>query len=523
MASGPATQGTARGMDPRATASAGEGQARVARALDVLQGLGASAMRAAPLVFGILAIALPLILMPVTREQANTAPGLYAVAVLIVVLAAVRLALLISDERPKLIAGTFWMFLYISAGVVPIAQLHTQVFGFLISTETLVSGGLMFLVAGLAFEAGHIASRRGGGDTEAVATGPQRVLTRPRLIAVSLVTIAASAVYVQTVGGVAVFFGSRADYTEAISESGLRSESSQVVSALLSAAAAAPALVALLGWLIVVRDRENRLKSDFAWLAVILAVNLVVNNPLPNARYWTLTVLVGLAYALPGMGRTRFTWAVVGGILGALVIFPYSDVTRYSEPGEAAAVEVVPISEKIASKDYDQVVMSANGAAYVNTEGFTLGHQTGSALLFWVPRSVWPAKGYDTGVMLGEHFDGEITNLSSPLPLEIWIDYGWVGLALGFVGIGFVARRLEDRLDFNGPVGFGRTSFYALLLPLVAGYSFILMRGPLLQAMGRGMALVLACWFATAAVDKVRERGVKGTRYVRPISSHADA
>ncbi len=64
-------------------------------------------------------------------------------------------------------------------------------------------------------------------------------------------------------------------------------------------------------------------------------------------------------------------------------------------------------------------------------------------LLFWMPRSVWPDKPLDTGVMLAEYKEYGFTNLSSPLWGEFFIDFGWVGLVAGMLLVGYWARRLD--------------------------------------------------------------------------------
>ncbi|WP_156165596.1 hypothetical protein [Demequina rhizosphaerae] len=487
---------------------------RIVRAYRRIRGLGEAAFDAIPAIVAILGIALPILLLPVTEEQSAIAPGLYPVALVITCVSAIRLAMLVAHERPRIVAGTFWMFLYISAGVVPLAQLHTQSFGhFLVAIDQMATAALIFLAAAIAFEVGHIAGRPREGA--GVVDKPGRVLTRPRLVGLTVFATMATAIYVNALGGPAVFFQSRAAITQAYLDAGLRSDGNQAAATLILAASVGPALVSLIGWIVVARDRSQRQPTDFLWLGLAIVLNVMVNNPLVTARYWALTVLVGIAYALPGLSRRRFTWAVVLGVIGALVIFPYTDVTRYTSVSGAGEVEVVSVAQKIATKDYDQVVMTANGVDYVSDEGFTKGLQTGSAVLFFVPRSMWPGKGEDTGVLLGDHYDLAISNLSSPLPLELWIDYGWVGMGLAFVFFGWGARRMEDRLDLSGAFGFGRTTFVALFLPLLAGYGFILMRGPLLQSMSKGIALLVACWLVTAPARRVDDARARSIRLAR--------
>ncbi|WP_062292792.1 hypothetical protein [Demequina phytophila] len=510
-------------------AQLGPAHTRLSRAFARARTLGGAAFDAIPLCFAILAIALPILLLPVTEEQASISPGLYPIALLITCASAIRLAILIAQPRPHIVAGTFWMFLYISAGVVPLAQLNTQSFGyFLVAIEDMAEAGLLFLAAAIAFELGHHLAKRTGGPKAATTTPDDvraqgRVMTRPRLVGLSVFATLSTGIYVGSLGGPAVFFQSRAALTQAYVDAGLRSDGNQAMATIILAASVGPALVALIGWIIVLLDKGKREATDFLWFALVLGLNVIVNNPLVTARYWALTVLVGIAYAIPGLSRRRFTAAVTLGILGALVIFPYTDVTRYDAVGQGSQVQVTSVAEKISTKDYDQVVMTANGVDYVQDEGFTRGLQTGSAVLFFVPRSLWSGKGEDTGVLLGKHFDLAITNLSSPLPLEVWIDFGWIGLGAAFLLFGWGARRLEDRLDLTRDhVGFGKTTFVALLLPLLAGYGFILMRGPLLQSMSKGMALVVACYLVTGPAAGLLDGARKRTRrIVRPNLSNS--
>jgi hypothetical protein len=83
-------------------------------------------------------------------------------------------------------------------------------------------------------------------------------------------------------------------------------------------------------------------------------------------------------------------------------------------------------------------------------------------------------------------------NLSSPMFLDFYVDFGWVGVVVGMAVVGWASGR-GDQL-FASRVNRLRDRIYAtdLLVPLLAGYSFILLRGPLLQSMSR-LAVMLAC------------------------------
>ena len=102
-----------------------------------------------------------------------------------------------------------------------------------------------------------------------------------------------------------------------------------------------------------------------------------------------------------------------------------------------------------------------------------------------MPRSVWHGKPVDSGVRVGEWMGMRNTNLSSPLWAELWLDFGPFGMLLGFLLVGYACDR-ADRAYVRRTLDDGRPgNVLAVVVPLVAGYCFILLRGPLLQAAGR--------------------------------------
>jgi hypothetical protein len=145
------------------------------------------------------------------------------------------------------------------------------------------------------------------------------------------IAVLGSGIYIAEVGGVAPLFASRQDLNTALVDAGVRGNGSEVGSALLGMIGTVPAFVALLGWSLVLmrqgRDRHVSIGAVLAWCTT-LGVNVLVNNPISNARYWVLTMVIAFAYALPQFKPRTFRTALIVGILGALVIFPYSDPFR---------------------------------------------------------------------------------------------------------------------------------------------------------------------------------------------------
>ena len=125
---------------------------------------------------------------------------------------------------------------------------------------------------------------------------------------------------------------------------------------------------------------------------------------------------------------------------------------------------------------------------FVQERGTTSGRQALGVALFWVPRAVWPEKPVDTGILLAEYRGYKFTNLSAPLPAEMYINGGWWLMTAGMAVLGASTRRFDRRIV---------QSFSYAKAPVVLGsilpfYMIIIMRGSLLQAMAYLAAILCA-------------------------------
>jgi hypothetical protein len=257
-------------------------------------------------------------------------------------------------------------------------------------------------------------------------------------------------------------------------------------------------MIAWLGWTArLARDPGARQSpSRWLWYVTLSAFMVIVNNPISNSRYQFLTVALAALFCLPNLGKRAMRLAIAGGVVLAVVVFPYTDYFRnfsvdaaYRQP-----LQVNSIPVELATKDYDQMTMIANGVWYADTFGHTDGSQTLSDLLFFVPHSVWPERATDTGVLIGQAMAVANVNLSAPMWLEFWLDFSWLGLIIGFLAFGWISARWDNVfVHLRGLRPLTSPALLDIALPLFVGYQFILLRGSILQAMGRlvVMAIVL--------------------------------
>jgi hypothetical protein len=173
-----------------------------------------------------------------------------------------------------------------------------------------------------------------------------------------------------------------------------------------------------------------------------------------------------------------------GIIVAFLFLFPILDAFR-TVAGTADRPGF--FDEYAGNADYDAFWQVANTLSYISVEGITWGRQALGVLFFWVPRSVWPDKPVDTGILLANFKGYSFTNLSAPLWAEIAINLGVVCTLLIMVAIGAGMVKLDLRLPRAFVVG-GTAAIIGAILP---AYMIILLRGSLLQASG-GLFVMLA-------------------------------
>ena len=447
------------------------------------------------LAFLCFAVAVPLVLRMTSDASYTDTDFLIRYSVLLY--SAFRLSVILWKDVVRPIAGVFWMFVYICLGVVPLAQLSTGVSTILavqVDDATLHATTAIALLGCVSFDIAYqLRLVRNVGLTAPVHT--LRSMDTLRLFAV--IAILGGLAYVAQVGGVGVFFASRQEASQALDQ--VSPDSGQAVRAIISAFGSVTCLVALVFYVHALRRLRHSMNLiDAALMAVLVVLNVIVNNPVSNSRYWTLAVIFGLVMPLIGSRKSYFNLAIIGGIVAAIFVFPLSDITRRTA-GAGAMLQADSVWRMISTKDYDQFSMLANTLGFTRDEGLTWGNQFLGALLFWVPRVIWPTKPLDSGVEVGQWMSSANVNLSSPLWAEAWINFGVVGVIVVFALLGLLGKRLDAGFG-EGALSAGAVGY--LGVSIFSGYMFILLRGSLLQSMGRLMILALAIAFLSGTVQR---------------------
>jgi hypothetical protein len=455
----------------------------------------------ATVLFVALLIALPVVLIVVPLGQAGgrgaVIPTLLSWAVL--VYSAIRLGIFCWRRRTMWAEGVFWGFSYVWLGTAGVAQVsagRNPLYTELSPTVQTTQFG-MILLGFLALDGGRWLHGRVRRPEPA---GAPRVLSRSRVLTLCVVTVVLTPVFVQTLGGLDTLFSNRDAIDTQLTDSGLYSDATNASGGTLVTLANVLPFACLLAIVCLWRARPDLRRDAALWLAflAVVAVNVVLNNPVSNPRYWVLAILLALVLCVRTLERPSARVALMTVfVLSAILAFPYLDATRTDEFGSSAAAQGSnrPVDFLLDKTDYGSVTDVGVTVRYVEDHGHTWGYQLLGAALFWFPRNLWPDKPDNTAELLADQANFPNRNLDTPLWAEGYIDFGFVGTAAAMALFGFLVGAADTAVE-RATRDPGRFATPGLLVAVsFVGYESFLLRGSLLQAMAKivFLCVVLVC------------------------------
>ena len=451
---------------------------------------------------------LPLLFLPRSDWGQLDAPLVMSLAVL--VYSAAMLSYPVAANKERILDMTFWLFAYVFLGLVPLVQLAESRFPWpdTYGDGTLVTAQLMTLAGLLAYHAGTLlgkpskASPPAPGNPAADFAKPGG--TRRFLVVSGLAILISGALLVQS-GGIHSLFLPRNALQNVYETKSQGLIADQLIKV--------PVFVCLIFGLTLWKRRLFRSALPKLTTLLLLALCLVVSNPISNARYWFGSVMLTLCLLfVPWRRIGRFGWTA-GYLLLFIVVFPYTDLFRNNLDGD---IQTAGISDIFVQKgDYDAFQMSLNAVEYVGANGTTHGKQLLGALLFWVPRSLWEAKPLSSGQLLGEASGYFYTNLSCPLWAEGYLNGGLSGVVLLFAVYGFVSRRLQSKYEESRRLS--TMSIYRIIVPFLSAYQVFLLRGDLMNALAyMSSFLLFAYLFARRSGGGSLRKSLRGSRSRSP-------
>lgn len=449
--------------------------------------------RRTPLVAASLGAALLILLGVTTVAPRPTVAGAIGLVVVGICLAALYRATYAGFFAP--VAVTFWAFVAVWVGFAPLLQIRDNVLPWRDTPlyQHYVTAQVILLLAVLAFWAGYhrrtarparpdVDAPRDPDPAPAPPTGPawRRALaarlhvTVEKAVALTGVATVLAAICLPITGGLAVRFATRDVLKQAINDAGLVKGDDQALVGLLGILPASVAMVALVLCLLCWRDRrwaDRRAKWILAGAtAVAVTLNVIYNNPLSANRFAAFSVVLAAGFALIRFDTLRWRAAFSSAmLLGLAVLYPLANLFR----NERSRANLRLGLDAYYTNDFDGFQQTVNSVFYVDVYGHTWGHHLISALLFWVPRSIWEGKAIGAGNVVAASRGYDFQNLSLPFWAEVFLEFSLVGVVVLFFFYGRMARFLDYSLRDT------RAGLIPLLTILFAACQIGLLRGPL--------------------------------------------
>jgi glycosyltransferase involved in cell wall biosynthesis len=462
--------------------------------------------RVAPLVAAGAVVALTVVLAVVAVLPHPTVAGWLGLAIVAVCLLALVQVTYAAIFSP--VAVTFWAFIAVWVGFAPLLQIRDDRLPWpdLPLNQHYVTAQVIVLFAIVPFWAGHALTRP---RQHPPASGRAEVTIEKAVVITAGAAFLAAWCLPQT-GGLIVRFHDRDALQAAIDAAGLRSGQDLALLGLLNTLPAAISLVGLLLCLICWRNRNwadlRARRLLVAATAVAGGLNLIYNNPLSANRFAAFSVLLAAGLAVVRIDRQRwrsaFSWGMV---FGLAVLYPLANSFRNEKYRDQIRLGL----DAYYTFDFDGFQQTVNTTFYVDTHGHTWGKHLISALLFWVPRSIWEGKSIAAGNAVAAGRGYQFQNLALPYWAEVYLEFSLVGVVVLFFFYGKLTRNMDWWL--NSPAAGIRSAAAVLFAACQIG----LLRGPLgAQVPFAGAA------FATLIVGTFAWRGRPwGLTRARPPSS----
>lgn len=373
-----------------------------------------------------------------------------------------RLGIIMYKNKIKLMEMTFFIFVYVFLGIAPIMQIYYQDFpwhGFY-AASSISTAAFTIWIGIIAYELGLWLGNRG----KTIVTNGSNDINLKFLVLVGIVCFFFS---VMGLGG----------FTNLGEPRLLSSTTSLLYTSLLRV----PVFIALVASLIYWINRGNKnflIKSNFGiflMIVFLIILNIIASNPMYTSRYWFGTVIIGIVFILIKWRKLTIPLIVSTILFGILIIFPYADV--YRDKGEFK-IETRDFATNLTSGDFDAFQQIMNTHLYTEIEGYSFGKQFLGAAFFWVPRSIWTDKPIGTGAMVAKGLGYDFTNLSAPLWVEFYINFGNLGVLIGFILYGVLTARIQNNFIRTK----GKVNFYQFFVPIFSMYQIFLLRGDLLSS-----------------------------------------
>lgn len=204
---------------------------------------------------------------------------------------------------------------------------------------------------------------------------------------------------------------------------------------------------------------------------ITITITLVIFFPLNASisRYLLFGVYIIILSALIPQYKHN-SIVLIACAIGFYVIFPSMNFFKYNSILDLTNFEFSTMD--YTSNDYDAYQMLLSSVRYVSTNGFMFGRNILTALLCFLPRSIWSGKLLPSGQIINESINISFTNVSCPLFAEFYLSFGFLGVILLTILFVLIIKWIENNAS--------NSIFIRSFECIIIGMAMMIMRGSLL-------------------------------------------
>jgi hypothetical protein len=384
-----------------------------------------------------------------------------------------RIAILSHKPIKNLSRSLFYVFLYVWLIIVPSIQWFYREWPWALPTQWQDDPGInvLILISIVAFEAGY--ARYVGRDRRTLEhLRPVDTAFSVRRVKIFLMMYALYFIYfVAAHGGPMNFLVSRVD--NPIYDAGSNTALHMITAAVFSTTIGVLCLI-LFDWYVSGRSKTIKGFMYFGFAGAIMLAVADFPLSIPRAQFGALVIAFSMIWMTRKRNHVFAAYFPLIMVAGIFVVYPIFGLMRATIG--MGGFDRRTFTHGFFTGDFDVYQMLGTIVGYTNTHGVTWGRQLLGAMLFWVPRSIWPDKPIGTGAMVAKSLGSPFTNLSAPLWAEGYVNFGVVGTLCMFIGLGFFLRRMSKETVGSGSVRL-------VLGAYVVGFQMFILRGDLMSSL----------------------------------------
>jgi oligosaccharide repeat unit polymerase len=228
---------------------------------------------------------------------------------------------------------------------------------------------------------------------------------------------------------------------------------------------------------------------------IITFLFILTHFPTGLARFQVASVYIALILTYIKYFKNKYFFKIII-FSGLMIVFPLLNIFRNISINIILdkGIVIPNLLEGFLTGNFDSYSMLARSLTYVDFNGITFGKQLMGAMLFFIPRSIWSNKPIGSGAMIADKFNWPFTNVSMPLIGEGYLNFGFFGIIIFSVILGYII----NKLDFSYLIETNYSNDISILkiyYPVLIGFLFYILRGDLLSSWGYTVSYFLPVLF----------------------------